>query len=103
MSNCEKCQGDFVMDKVYETQRQQIKQLQAKNEEHQKHIKLLQECDDTSTQVLFEMDKKIEQLQAEIDRLKCDLDYWEDTWCKWKHVLMMKITEDEWKQVLEGE
>lgn len=38
--------------------------LQVKNKEQAKHIKLLQDCDDTSTEEIGKMDEEIEQLKA---------------------------------------
>lgn len=49
---------------------EEVMRMFKENEGHKRHIKLLQGCDDTSTEVIGEMEEEIEQLQSENKRLK---------------------------------
>ena len=53
-----------------------VKNLKVEVKSQAEHIKLLQQCDDSSTEVIYKMDKEIEQLQVENKRMKKALQAW---------------------------
>ena len=68
---------DSLYDRIG-SQSKRIKELEAENKSQVEHIKLLNQCDDSSTEVIGKMDIEIGELQAENKRMKEALQGWID-------------------------